>query len=167
MPAVHDFANFAYSFSHAIILAGGRQFTGIDAVNVNQSITETAVYGTDRKPLKRSTGQLSLGRGRLSFSDFGDAADFFESLQPEPLMSIWSLDYILSREDGSTRSVECVSCRLTGFNMDHKAGAGAVGLVFPFSFLDMKVDGINLLMSPKALVLLGLKIAGNVASRVL
>lgn len=158
-----DYVNYAFSFSHAIVRVNERQFVGVRSVSVNQELTESAVYGTDCRPLKRSVGQLSMGKGQLVFSDYQEGIDFFQSLGSEPFKALWSLDYTLAREDGTTRGIECQACRLLGFGVEHEAGPDGLEISFPFSFMAMKVDGTDLLLSPKALLTaaigLGLKAA--------
>ncbi len=156
--------SYAYSFSHALIRANERQFTDISAVSINQDLSESAVYGTDARPLKRSVGQLSMGRGQLTFAEMGEAVDFFKALGDEPFKAIWALSYQLVREDGSSRSIDCVSCRLTGLGIEHASNADALQMTYPFSFLQVKIDGKDLLLSPKALLQTGLNIAQNLAN---
>jgi hypothetical protein len=79
-----ELVQYAYSFSHAIVTANERQYTDISAVSISQELTESAVYGTDIRPMKRSVGQLSMGRGQLTFSDMGEAIDFYKALGDEP-----------------------------------------------------------------------------------
>jgi hypothetical protein len=159
-----DLVGFAYSFSHAIVRVNERQFTDVSAVSISQELTEAAVYGTDARPMKRSVGQLSMGQGQLTFSDMGEATDFFATLGDEPFMALWALDYALTKPDGSFRSVECLSCRLTSFGIEHQAGGDALGMNFPFSFLQVKVDGRDLVMSPKSLIQAGLNVAQNLVN---
>lgn len=153
--------SYAYSFSHALIRVNERQFTDISAVSISQDLTESAVYGTDARPMKRSVGQLSMGRGQLMFSEMGEAVDFFKAMGDEPFKALWALSYALVREDGSTRSIDCKACRLTGLGVEHSAGADALAMAYPFSFLSCQVDGKDLLLSPKALLQAGLNIAQN------
>jgi len=161
-----DLLGFAFSFSHAIVRVNERQFQGISAVSVSQDVNEAAVYGTDARPLKRSVGQLQLGRGSLTFGDMGEARDFYTALGDQPLMSIFQLAYQLTKPDGSTISVDCVSCRLTSVSLDHQAGAEALGMTFPFSFMAMKIDGVDGFLSPQGIFNLGLN-AFNAASALL
>lgn len=156
-----DLANYAYSFSHAIVTVNERQFTDVSAVSISQELSESAVYGTDIRPMKRSVGQLQMGRGQLTFSDMGEAIDFYKSLGEQPFLQLFALDYALSTPDGSFRSVECRSCRLASFGIEHQAGADALGMTFPFSFLQVKVDGQDLVFSPKSLLQAGLNIGQN------
>jgi hypothetical protein len=153
-----DYVNYAFSFSHAIVRINERQFVGVSSVNVNQELTESAIYGTDVRPLKRSVGQLSMGKGQLVFSDYQEGTDFFKSLNVEPFKALWNLDYTLAREDGTTRAIECQSCRLLGFGVEHQSGADGLAITFPFSFMAMRVDGVDLLLSPKALAQAAIKI---------
>lgn len=162
--AALDFNEYAYSFSHAIVRVNERQFTAVSAVSINQELSESAVYGTDARPLKRSVGQLSLGKGQLTFSEMGEAVDFFKALGAQPLMAIFALSYQLVLPSGSSRSVECSGCRLTGFGIEHSAGADALGMTYPFSFLNVQVDGRDLVLSPKALLQAGINIAQNVVN---
>jgi hypothetical protein len=159
-----DYTNYAFSFSHAIVKVDDRQFVGVRSVSVNQELTESAIYGTDVRPLKRSVGQLSMGRGQLVFSDYQEGTDFFKYLGAEPFKALWALDYSLAREDGTTRSIECQACRLTGFGVEHEAGADGLSITFPFSFMAMKVDGTDLVLSPKALINAAIGVAKNLAN---
>lgn len=167
-----DLAQFAFSFGHAVLKVDGRQFTDISAVSISQDLSEGTVYGTDPRPLKRSLGQLALGRGQLTFSDMGDALDFWRHLGGnavggQPFMSLWSLDYSLVKSDGSLRSIECRSCRLTSFGVEHSAGADALGMTFPFSFLQCRIDGMDLALDAKRLIQTGLGIAQNLVGGLL
>ena len=155
-----DFSGYAFSFSHAIITMNGVQYTGIGGVSINQDLDEGAVYGTSYKPLKRSAGRLQMGRGRLTFSDYEEGAEFFSSLGVAPFLSIFELSYVLNNPDGGLRVILCNSCRLTGFSVDHQATGEALNSVYPFSFLDMLIDGIPFSMSPQAIAKLGLRAAG-------
>lgn len=159
-----DLQNYAYSFAHAIVKVDDRQFTGVRAVTVNQELQEAAVYGTDMRPLKRSVGQLQMGRGQLVFSDYEEGTDFFAALGDQPFLRLWSLDYTLAREDGSTRSIECLSCRLTGLGIEHESGADGLSISYPFSFLAMKMDGRDLAISPKQVAQAAVSIAQNLVN---
>lgn len=159
-----DYTNYAFSFAHAIIKVDDRQFVGIRLVSVNQELTESAIYGTDVRPLKRSVGQLSMGRGQLVFSDYQEGSDFFRYLGDEPFKAIWTLDYSLAREDGTTRSIECQACRLLGFGVEHEAGADGLSVSYPFSFMAMRVDGVDFVLSPKGLVNAAIGVAKNLAN---
>lgn len=159
-----DYTGFAFSFSHAIVRVNERQFSDISAVSINQELNESAVYGTDMRPLKRSVGQLQMGRGQLTFSDMGEAVDFFAALGDQPFLAIWEFSYQLVKTDGSLRSIDCVACRLTSLGIEHSAGAEALGMTYPFSFMAAKVDGRDLVLSPKALLQAGINIAQNVAN---
>lgn len=155
-----DLQQFAYSFSHAAVTVGGRQFTDISAVAISQDLKESAVYGTDVRPLKRSVGQLDLGKGQLTFSDLGEARDFYKSLGDQPFLALWELSYALSHPDGQgVLSVDCKACRLTSFGIQHSAQSEALGMTFPFSFLQVKIDGVDAALSPKAIIQAGLSIA--------
>jgi hypothetical protein len=144
MPTFPDHENFAFSFSHGVVKLNGKQFTAIGSVALDQALEEAAVFGTSTKPLRRSAGQLQLGEGTIMFTDFEEGTDFFDSLGDRPLMKLFALDYTLTREDGATRSIEALSCRLTGFAVDHEQGAEALGIEYPVSFLMMKVNGKEL-----------------------
>lgn len=161
-----DLFGFAYSFSHAIVRVNERQFTDIRAVSASQGIDEAAVYGTDARPLKRSVGQLRMGRGQLVFADMGEAVDFYSALGDQPLMTPFQLTYQLTKPDGASITVELISCRLIEFNLDHAAGADALGLTFPFSFMKAQINGVDGILSPQGLFNLGLNIA-NAASALL
>lgn len=141
--------DYAASFSHATIRANDKQFSGIRSVSISQELQESAVYGTDPRPLKRSQGQIQLGTGSLTFSDYVEGADFYLNLGAEPMMALWSLDYTLSLPSGEVRSIECLGCRITQFGIEHESGADALEVTYPFSFLQIKVDGRELALAPK------------------
>jgi len=153
-----DLERPAYSFSHAIIRVDERQFTDIDNIQLSQELTEAAVYGTDFRPLKRSVGQLGLGQGQLKFSDMGEAGDFLFALGDDPLHKIFTVSYVLAR-GADIREVEAQGCRMTRIGIDHSAGAEALGTVFPFSFLKLKVDGREFALDPKSLLQKGINVA--------
>jgi hypothetical protein len=159
-----DLQNFAFSFSHAILRVDDRQFVGVRSVSVNQELTESVIYGTDLRPLKRTVGQLQIGRGNLVFADYQEGTDFYGSLGSSPLTRIWNLDYTLQREDGTTRSVECQGCRLLSFGVEHENGPDGLEIQYGFSFMNMRVNGIDTVLSPKALLQAGLGIAQNVVN---
>ncbi len=161
-----DLFGFAYSFSHAIVRVNERQFTDIRAVTASQEVNEAAVYGTDARPLKRSVGQLQMGRGQLTFSDMGEAVDFYSALGDQPMMQPFQLTYQLTKPNGDAITIECISCRLTATTLDHSAGADALGMAFPFSFMKMQINGVDGILSPQGIFNLGLNLA-NAASAVL
>lgn len=132
---------YAFSFSHAIIRARDRQYVGIRSVTLNQELTEAAIYGTDMRPLKRTVGQVQLGRGQLIFSDYEEGTDFFKNLGDSPLTQTFTLEYSLQKGDGTTRSIECRGCRLLGLGVEHENSAEALEINYTFSFLEMIVDG--------------------------
>jgi hypothetical protein len=154
-----NFNQPAYSFSHGVIRVGGRQFIGIRNVGINQELTETAIYGTDIRPIGRSVGQLSMGRGNLTFGDYEEGTDFWTSMGAQPLMAIWDLDYAQVRSDGSTRSINCVSCRLLGVGIEHEAGADALEISYPFSFLHMQVERVESIFDAKIAINAAIDIA--------
>lgn len=155
-----DFTGYAFSFSHAIITMDGVQYTGIKNISISQSLTESAVFGTSYKPLKRSAGQLGMGRGRITFSDYEESAEFFSSLGLAPFLSIFELSYVLNNPDGGLRVILCHSCRLKEFSINHEANGAPLTCEYPFSFLDMLIDGIPFSMSPQAIAKLGLRAVG-------
>jgi hypothetical protein len=136
-----DYENYAFSFSHAIIKLNERQFTAISNITFSQDVERAAVYGTDRKPLKRSAGQLSLGEGSATFSDLEEGMEFYSALGTNPSAALFSCDVTFSNENGDTRSFELLSCALSGISGDFEQGAEALGIEFPFSFMAIKVDG--------------------------
>lgn len=156
-----DLNQYAFSFSHAIVTVAGAQYVGVRSVSVNQELQEAAVWGTDIRPLKRTTGQLQLGRGQLAFSDYQEGTDFFAGLGAAPLQRIFDLNYTVEREDGATRTIECQSCRLLGFGIEHQAGPDALQVTYPFSFMAMRVDGADLLLSPGAVAGIVNQVAGG------
>jgi hypothetical protein len=132
---------YAFSFAHAIIRARDKQYVGIRSVSLNQDLTEAAIYGTDMRPLKRTVGQVQLGRGQLDFSDYEEGTDFFKNLGDSPLTQLWTLEYTLQKGDGTTRSIECRGCRLLSLGVEHENSAEALGITYTFSFMEMIVDG--------------------------
>jgi hypothetical protein len=159
-----DYQNYSFSFAHALIKVNERQFVGVRSVSVSQDLTEGVVYGTDVRPLKRSVGQLGMGRGNLVFSDYQEGTDFFKSLGAEPFKALWTLDYTLAREDGTTRSIECQACRLVTFGIEHEAGPDGLEVQYGFSFMAMKVDGVDFVLSPKAIAQAAIGIAQNLVN---
>lgn len=160
-----NLSQFAYSFSHAAVTVNGRQFTAISAVNISQDLKEGAVYGTDVRPLARSVGQLDLGKGQLTFSDMGEARDFYKALGAQPFLALWELTYALSQPDGAgVVSVDCKSCRITSVGIQHSAQAEALGMTFPFSFLQVKIDGVDAAFDPKTIIQAGLSIAQSLTN---
>ena len=156
-----DLNNFAFSFSHARISIGGKQFIGIKSVSVNQSIVEEAVYGTEAQPIGRSVGRIEMGRGSLTFSDFGEGSDFWQALGNQPYLGIWDLDYTLEKGDGSVTSILCQACRITGLGVEHDNGPDALEVSFPFSFLRMRVNNIDGILSAKQAINAAIDIAQN------
>jgi hypothetical protein len=136
-----DHERYAFSFSHGIITCNGQQFSGISSVSFSQDVDRSAVYGTSRKPLKRSAGQVQMGEGAVTFSDLEDAMRFYSSLGDDPSLALFVVDFTVSNEAGDVRSFECLSCALSGFSAQFEAGADALGLEVPFSFMMLKVDG--------------------------
>lgn len=159
-----DLQNYAFSFAHAIVRVNERQFVGVRSVGISQDLTESVIYGTDSRPLKRTVGQMQMGRGNLVFSDYQEGTDFFKALGTSPFTSLFALDYALQREDGTTRSIECQSCRLLSFGVEHENGPDGLEIQYGFSFMAMRVDGIDLVLSPKALLQAGLNIAQNLVN---
>lgn len=129
-----------------------RQFTDVNNVAVSQELTEAAVYGTDIRPLKRSVGQLSMGQGQIVFSDLGEAFEFYAALGDDPFMKLFAVTWQLARPPADVRELEAQSCRLLRVGVDHSAGAEALGLVAPFSFLKLKADGREFALDPKSLI---------------
>ncbi len=152
MPTFPDYSNFAFSFSHAIIRVNDRIFTAIENIRLSQRLQEGAVYGTARAPLKRSAGQLELGQGTLVFSDMSEAFDLIQSLSPDFMFRVFDIDYTLVSESLETRSIELRSCRFTGLDIDHAQGPDALPAEFPFSFLQMRVNGNEIAIAIAGLV---------------
>lgn len=145
MATFPDHTGFAYSFSHARIVLNGKQYLAISNVQANVPLEEGAVFGASNKPLRRTPGQLQMGEGNVTFSDYEQANEFISDLGDKPLLKIWDMDYTLVDESGKVRSVECIACRLTAFNLDHEQGAEALTLELPFSFMTAKVNGKELI----------------------
>lgn len=137
-----DLENYAWSFSHGILKCNEKQYTGVSNVSFSQDIDRSAVYGTSRKPLKRSAGQLQLGEATITFSDLEDAMQFYTDLGDDPSLALFSCDFTLSNEStGQVRSFELGSCALSGFSANFEQGADALSLEMPCSFMILKVDG--------------------------
>jgi hypothetical protein len=162
---IPDTSEFAFSFSHGVVKVNDRQFTRIGNVRVNQEITESAVYGTARGPLGRSAGQLGIGSGLVKFSDYREGTDFLKFLGTDPMFKTWTLDYSLILESGTVRSIECQGCRILAIGVDHSSGPEALEVEYPFSFLSMKVDGLDVALSVGALAKLGVQLAQNLLNQ--
>ncbi len=133
---------YAFSFSHAIIKCNDRQFSGISGIQFTQDVDRSAVYGTSRKPLKRSAGQVQLGEGTITFSDVEEGMQFIASLGDDPSLQTFSVDFTLSNEAaGLVRSYELGACSLAGFAGNFEAGSDALSLEVPFDFMSLKLDG--------------------------
>lgn len=139
-----DYEKYAFSFSHAIIKLADVQFSAISGFEVSQDIDRSAVWGTSRKPLKRSAGQLQMGEGTVTFSDLDEALSFIGALGDDPSLALFSVDATLTNEAGQTRSIECLSCALKGFSANFEAGADALSLEVPFTCMLLKIDGKEL-----------------------
>lgn len=139
-----DLEGFAFSFSHAKIVMNGKLYTAISDVSISQALEESAVFGASQKPLRRSSGQLQMGEGTVTFSDFEEANEFIKDLGDKPMNKLWSLEYTLENESAVVRTIECQACRLTAVTIAHSSGADALGLELPFSFLSSKVNGKEL-----------------------
>lgn len=136
-----DLENYSYSFSHAIIKLADSQYTAIKNVTFSQSVERSAIYGTSRKPLKRSAGQVALGEGTISFSDLKEALTFYGALGSDPSLVSFTVDVTLANSNGDTDSFELLGCALSGFSANFEAGADALGLEVPFHFLTLRVNG--------------------------
>jgi hypothetical protein len=136
-----DHEQYAFSFSHAVIKANDKQYTAISNVSFSQDIDRSAVYGTSRNPLKRSAGQLQMGDATVTFSDLEEAMTFISDLGEDPSLALFSCDVTLANDSGQVRSFELLSCALNGFSASFEAGADALSLEIPMSFLRLKIDG--------------------------
>lgn len=137
-----DHENYAWSFSHGILKCNDKQYTGVSNVSFSQDIDRSAVYGTSRKPLKRSAGQLQMGEATITFSDLEDAMAFHDDLGDDPSLALFSCEFVLSNENtGQVRSFELLSCALSGFAANFEQGADALSLEVPCSFMILKIDG--------------------------
>lgn len=145
MATFPDHEGFAYSFSHGRIVLGDKQFTAIKNFQGSQELQEGLVSGTSVKVLRRTLGKLDMGQGSVSFSDLGEAMEFFSARGKKPLAQIWNADYSLVNEKGEVQSIEMTSCRLLKFGFDHSEGADALEIEYPFSFMTMKINGEELL----------------------
>lgn len=158
-----DLVNYAHSFASAIIKVDDRQFSGIRSVNINQNLNEGVVFGTGIGPLKRTLGQLQMGQGQLIFSDYEDGTDFFAHLAPQPLTRMWTLDYV-TQSGQSIRNLECRSCRLLGLGVEHESGAEALGITYPFSFMALRIDGLDMALTPNGVAQAAIGIAQNLVN---
>lgn len=145
MATFPDNEGFSFSFSHARIVLDTKQYTAIKNIQASQELEEGLVRGTSVKVLKRTLGQLKMGDGTITFSDLGEAMEFFSARGVRPLAQIWNADYSLVNEKNEVQSIEMISCRLLKFGFDHGEGADALPLEFPFSFMSMKINGEQLL----------------------
>lgn len=136
-----DLEKFAFSFSHGVIKLNGNQFTGIKHLAFKQEVHREATYGTNRKPQKRSAGQLGMGEGSITFSDLEEAMQFYTALGDDPTLALFSCECTLANEAGQVRQFECLSCVIAAFDADWEAGAEALSLDIPFEFMLLKVDG--------------------------
>lgn len=136
-----DLEQYAFSFQHAIIKLQDRQFDAISNISFSQDIERSAIYGTARAPLKRSVGQVSLGEATVTFSDLDEALTFYDALGDDPSLATFSADVTFANEVGRVRSFELLSCALGGISGDFEAGADAVGMEYPLSFMRIKIDG--------------------------
>ena len=134
---------YAFSFSHATILLADQQFTAIDAIDFSQDVTRSGVFGTSRKVLKRSVGQVELGTGTITFSDVKEAVEFYKSLGATPSRVNFSIDYVLANEAGDTVKYEILGVSLTGISVNHESGGDALQQDFPFDFMDVLLDGVS------------------------
>lgn len=160
MATFPDYEDFAFSFSHANIIVNNRIFTAVENIKLSQRLEESAVYGTARAPLKRSAGQVQMGQGVLVFSDMSEAFDLIQSLSPDFMFRTFDIDYSLVNEAGQYRSIELRSCRIVGLDIDHNQGPDALPAEFPFSFLQMRVNGNDI-----ALLLGGLFAIGKAITK--
>lgn len=138
-----DLESFAYSFSHAIIKVANRQFTEISNVTFSQNIERSAVMGTLRKVLKRSAGQAQLGEGSLTFSDLKGAFDFYQTLGTDPSSVSFEIDVTLARDNNVSDSFLLQGCNVSSFSANFEAGADALGLEQAFTFMNLKINGVD------------------------
>jgi len=139
-----DLEGFAFSFSHGKIKLNDKQYTAIEDISISQGLEEGTVMGASQKVLRRSAGQLTIGDGTVTFSDYEEAQQFIEDLGDKPLNKIWACEYVLENESGVVKQIECQSCRVLTLSVSHAQGPGALGMELPFSFLLMKVNGKEL-----------------------
>jgi hypothetical protein len=141
MPTYPDHEGFAYSFSHATIRVVDRIFTAVSNVTFDQSIDRAAVYGTDRRPLKLSAGQLGVGEGNISFSDLQEAMGFYDALGDNPSAQRFTSEVVFTNDAGLVNSFELGGCVVSGLGGDFAAGPDPIGLEVPFQYLEAKVNG--------------------------
>jgi hypothetical protein len=145
MATFPDHTGFSFSFSHGRIVLGDQQFLAIGSIQASQEIEEGIVRGASVDVLARTLGQLTMGEGTVTFSDLGQAMEFFSARGKRPLAQIWNADYSLVNERNEVQSIEMISCRLLKFGFDHGEGAEALKMEFPFSFMTMKINGEKLI----------------------
>ena len=138
-----DLENFAYSFAHGTIKLADQQFTAIENITFSQDIDRAAVFGTSRKPLRRSAGQLQIGTGEVTFSDLDEGLEFYKTLGEDPSRASFAVDVTFENEEGAVRSYEIKGCVLSGISGDFATGGEALQQAFPFEFMDIKVDGVS------------------------
>lgn len=136
-----DLENFAFSYPHATIKVGDKQFMSISAISFDLPVDRSAVYGTAASPLKRSKGQIGLGEGSMTFADLEEAGLFYDALEENPAGKVFNIDVSFENEAGQTRSYQLLSCALAGFSASFEQGADALSLDVSFDFMRLKIDG--------------------------
>ncbi len=135
-----DLENYAYSFSHAIIKVGDKQYTAISNVSFSQGIERGVVYGTSAKPLKRSRGQVQLGEGTITFSDLKEGMTFLNDLGDEPSAATFTVDVTFTNGE-DTDSFELQGASLSEIAGNFEQGADAMALELPFEYMHTKING--------------------------
>lgn len=137
-----DLENFAFSFAHGIIKLADQQFTALENITFNQGIDRTAVFGTSRKPLRRSAGQLGLGEGEIVFSDLSESKAFYKALGSDPSRASFAIDITFENEAGEVISYEIEGACLAGLEGDFATGGEALTQSYPYQFMSVKLDGV-------------------------
>jgi len=143
---------FSLQFEDAVITVSGQVITAINSIKLDQTLTEAAIFGTAKTPLGRTRGRLNLGIGSINFSDFDAACAFYSLLAPDPLFTIFDMQYTLVRPDGVPRMIELEECRVTAISINHSAGGQGAEKTVPFSFKTIKLDGLGNGLGPVQLV---------------
>jgi hypothetical protein len=141
MATYPDTGALGYSLSRAEITLNGAIYTAITNVSIDQPTEEGAIEGTSPYPLGRSAGTMGIGEGTITFSDEESRLEFIDALGDGYRDVLWPLTYVLRKTDGTTKKIECISCRVLSNPIDHAKGADALGGDIAFSFLNHKING--------------------------
>jgi hypothetical protein len=137
-----NFTDFAFSFSHAVIVLNDVQYDAISNVTDTQPIERAGVGGTSRAPLAKSAGRVGLGEGTITWSDVSQARAFIGSLGDVASLAMFDIKITLVNEQsGATREKLLQGCSIVDFEENHEDGADALGAEMSFDFLRRIIDG--------------------------